>query len=90
MTRRFTAEFAVKSASCYDHHPHGKAIWGIPDYVIARRSEWRTDEGPFVEHGLGALIEAPSFTPHALRTRAEPLLMVDAWTGDVGGEYRVL
>ena len=59
-------------------------------YVIGGRGEWQTDGGPFVEHGPGALIEIPSFTPHALRTGAAPVLMVYAWTGDVGGEYRVL
>ncbi len=59
-------------------------------YVIAGRGEWQTDGGPFVEHGPGALIEMPSFTPHALRTGAQPVLMVYAWTGNVGGEYRVL
>ncbi len=59
-------------------------------YVIGGRGEWQTDGGAFIEHGPGALIEVPSFTPHALRTGAEPVLTVYAWTGDVGGAYRVL
>lgn len=79
--------FLIGPRAFYPDHSHAAdEVY----YVIAGRGEWRKGDGPFAGHGPGGLIEMPSFEPHAIRTGAEPVLMVYAWTGDIAGEYRVL
>ena len=71
----------------YPDHAH-KAVEIY--YVIAGQGEWQKDSGDFVAYGPGSLIEMPSFTPHALSTGVTPVLILYAWIGDIGGEYRIL
>jgi quercetin dioxygenase-like cupin family protein len=79
--------FLLAPATFYPNHSHAADELY---YVIAGEGEWQKDDGDFSAHGPGTLIEMPSFTPHALRTGESPVLMLYAWTGDVGGEYRIL
>lgn len=79
--------FLLAPGAFYPNHSHAAdEIY----FVVAGEGEWQKDNGDFVSHGPGSLVEMPSFTPHALRTGASPVLMLYAWTGDIAGEYRIL
>lgn len=79
--------FLLAPATFYPNHSHAADELY---YVIAGEGDWQKDNGSFITHGPASLIEMPSFTPHALRTGGPPVLMLYGWTGDVGGEYRIL
>ena len=79
--------FLLAPGAFYPNHSHAAdEIY----YVIAGQGEWQKDSGDFVAYGPGSLIEMPSFTPHALSTGVTPVLILYAWIGDIGGEYRIL
>jgi mannose-6-phosphate isomerase-like protein (cupin superfamily) len=62
----------------YPAHAHEAEEIYLP---LAGQALWmRGDEG-FVARPPGAVIEHPAWTPHAMRTRKDPLLAIYLWRG---------
>jgi hypothetical protein len=51
--------------------------------VVAGAAEWRIGEAPPAIRPPGSVIVHPSSAPHAMATRAEPLLALFTWRGDL-------
>ncbi len=67
------------------HHPAPELYW-----LLTGPSEWRRDEGEFIERHAGETIWHSPMTSHATRTLEGPLLAVWAWTRDVGKPARLV
>lgn len=52
--------------------------------MLGGRGWWSTNDRRALARGAGAVIHHPSMTPHASRTRQDPLLAAWRWTGDIG------
>lgn len=72
--------FMLSSASVYPDHQHGADEVYI---VLAGSGEWSLERGAYTRKRAGDIIEVPSMTIHALRTKAEPALVLWSWTGDI-------
>ncbi len=61
-----------------DHHHPPEEI-----YLALRKGEWRQEEGPWHEPGLGGLVFNPSNIVHAMWSTDTPLLALWClWTAD--------
>jgi quercetin dioxygenase-like cupin family protein len=62
-----------------DHHHPPEEI-----YLALSKGEWRQEEGPWHEPGLGGLVFNPSNVVHAMRSADTPLLTLWClWTADM-------
>lgn len=62
----------------FHEHPAGELY-----YVLGGNAEWAVDFGPFATRAPGAFLLHEPNQPHAMRTHAEPLLAISAWTGNI-------
>lgn len=76
--------FVIAPGMFYPNHAHAADELY---YVLAGRAEWQVAGGAFAGFGPGALVSMPSLTPHAIRTGAEPVLILWAWFGDLYGSF---
>jgi dimethylpropiothetin dethiomethylase len=53
--------------------------------VIKGTAHWTLDENTPVPRAPGAFVHHPSLQPHGMTTRAEPMLALWGWTGDIDG-----
>lgn len=82
---RFGA-FLIAPDTVYPLHAHAAEELYI---VIGGSGRWWIADEPYSPRGPGAVVHVPSWTPHAIRTDAEPLLTLWVWMGDVDfGAYR--
>lgn len=59
-------------------------------YVLSGTAEWQQGSGPSAPKPPGMLVHHRSNEPHIMQTRAEPLLAMWAWIGDLrDGTYRI-
>jgi len=72
--------FMLPRASVYPDHQHGADEVYI---VLAGSGEWSLERGAYTRKRTGDIIDVPSMTIHALRTKAEPALVLWSWTGDI-------
>lgn len=72
--------FLLPAASVYPDHRHEADEVYI---VLAGAGEWSLDRQAYETKVVGDIIEVPSMTVHALRTTAEPALVLWSWTGDI-------
>lgn len=72
--------FLLPGAAMYPDHLHAADEVYI---VLAGSGEWSLDRRGYETKVVGDIIEVPSMTIHALRTNAEPALVLWSWTGDV-------
>jgi mannose-6-phosphate isomerase-like protein (cupin superfamily) len=69
--------------------PHSHAAEELY-YVLSGTARWQKDDGEPAPRSPGTLIVHGPWQRHAMRTAAEPLLAMWAWTGDLNTEsYRV-
>jgi mannose-6-phosphate isomerase-like protein (cupin superfamily) len=66
------------AATDYPSHAHEAEELYVP---LAGTAFWQCGAGPFTARVPGEAIHHPSWTPHAMRTAAEPLLALYAWRG---------
>ncbi len=62
----------------YPAHRHEAEELYIP---LAGSALWQSGPAPFEARSPGTAIHHPSWTPHAMRTRGEPLLALYLWRG---------
>ena len=62
----------------YPSHSHVAQELYIP---LSGRAEWQRGPGPFVMRGAGEAIVHDPLEPHAMRTKAAPLLALYLWRG---------
>jgi len=76
--------FLIAPGVFYPNHAHAAdEVY----YVLGGRAEWQIAGGAFEAEGPGGLVAMPSMTPHALRTGADPVLILWAWYGDPHGSF---
>ena len=82
---RFGA-FMISPETVYPLHAHAAEELYI---VIGGSGRWWIDDAPYSPRQPGDVVHIPSWTPHAIRTDAEPVLTLWVWMGDVSFEsYR--
>jgi len=82
---RFGA-FMIAPHTVYPLHAHAAEELYI---VIGGSGRWWIADAPYSPRQTGDVVHIPSWTPHAIRTGAEPLLTLWVWMGDVSFEsYR--
>jgi uncharacterized RmlC-like cupin family protein len=60
-------------------------------FPLAGEAFWMRDRGEFAAHAPGAIIEHQPWTPHATRTRDDPMLALYIWRGgDLAAKSTVL
>ncbi len=70
--------------------PHSHAAEEL-FYIASGRAEWQQDSAPYEVRAPGTTVHNVPWRPHAMRTGAEPLLLLWGWRGDVDGRsYRIL
>jgi len=62
----------------YPAHRHEAEELYLP---LAGTALWQTGDAPFRPVSAGTAIHHPPWTPHAMRTRADPLLALYLWRG---------
>lgn len=65
-------------AAEYPAHRHEAEEVYVP---LAGAALWRAGEGPWTARPPGTVVHHPPWTPHAVRTGAEPLLALYLWRG---------
>ena len=65
-------------ATEYPTHRHEAEEVYVP---VAGTALWRAGEGPWTARPPGTTVHHPSWTPHAMRTGAEPLVALYLWRG---------
>jgi len=76
--------FLIAPGMNYPNHAHAADELYC---VIAGRAAWQRSGGAFETYGPGEAVIMPSMAPHAIRTGAEPVLILWAWSGDVHGRF---
>jgi dimethlysulfoniopropionate lyase len=72
----------------YPDHSHEAEELYLP---LAGRAFWRSGESDWRLRPPGTWIHHPSWTPHAMRTGAEPLLVAYVWrAGDLSAKSRIV
>jgi len=83
-----TGLFLMPPEIHYANHAHSADEVYV---VLDGTGWWSLNHGPFVQKNPGDVIEIPSFTHHAMDTKARPALMLWSWTGDLRWEtYRFI
>lgn len=76
--------FLIAPDMFYPNHAHAADEFY---YVLAGQAAWQKSGGVFETVGPGGLVVMPSMEPHAIRTGAEPVLILWAWSGDLHGRF---
>ena len=65
-----------------DHHHAAVELY----FVVSGTAEWRRGEETFAKKVPGSLIHHETMQPHATTTRAEPLVAMWVWIGDISAD----